>query len=436
MIVGMRFMKIMSKHPIHVFMLVVAALSSACGSTPVPINTPQNAVSLPAAPTSDASSPPAPTWSERAQTAFHEGNLERAHLAAEYALQMNANDARAKEIDARVALAHRDPTEALRALHDATTPLLLRLRARAHFLHNDFAAAAADLEAASTDTPVPEWATVMLNISRAMGTRTAYEITHPSTPAETIVPWLTQEGAAIPTVDIVIDGVHGKAVFANTAFTLVSSELHRSVIEKLQIGAREMRNVPCFTDDLRGVRRGLGLSTDLIAILSFEVLLRMHATLDGPHHTLIMRDHIPEPADDSLILPFVAFNGTLPCVRAKADATHEGWFLVDPMGTIAVGLSAHAVELLAPDPASIQHPEGLPASMGLITLDAFTVGGSAIAGVPAMTGVTLESFSQSSGTTIDGIIGSIFLQQLPVTFDADTSQIILSAPDATAESGE
>jgi hypothetical protein len=378
----------------------------------------------------------APSWSDRAVTSYLEGDMDAAWRASQNALQLNPLDDHGMEVAARVALSRLDARATVAVLERAHGPTLLRLRARANAMLGEFAAVARDLGAVDGQEPVDGWATAMLPLSRAATAGPYFSATGD---ASAEIPY---QGAAatlpIPIVAITIDGHATNALIATSASTtVVDDDGHPSgsVIADIGLGALHVHNVPSFARDLSDIENAVHIPIG--AVIGMDILLHLHATLDGPNRKLIVRTAAPEIANDSLALPFAMFQGSLLAIRATINDGQPQYYALDSAAGLVLALADVAVQSMHVDPATLPLVPGSPvANARVVDIESFHLGAAAIEHVPGVTGLVPPGLVEVAGTRIYGVIGGQFLAQFQMTFDTESNAVALRIDNSATADAE
>jgi len=368
-----------------------------------------------------------PSWSQRSVAAYLEGDLARASTASASALQLDAADAHALEVAARVALARLDGARAIVVLTDARSPVLVRLRARAHVTQGNLAAALADVESVDGQEPADGWAVAMLPVLRAAAGRPGYVL---SGAAESTLAYAARAPDALTTVSIEIDGRAVNALVSTAAGAMVvddSVSRTGTLLARVALGALIVENVPALSRDLADVSTAAGV--EIGAVIGADLLVRLHATLDGPGRSVTFRAAAaPLPTTGAQRLDLFAFEGTLLAVRASINDSRPAFFALDNSAALPVALTMRAVRAAGVDAADLETPPGAPPGVQLYTVPALHLGSTVVEQVPAVVGIVPEDLARIAGTRIDGMLGLFVLGQLVVTFDPEGKSVVLSQP--------
>lgn len=373
----------------------------------------------------------APSWTERATTAYTAGEFDAAWRASQNALQLDPADEQATEVAARVALSRLDADRALAALTRAHGPVLLRLRARAYAMKQAYTDVARDLAAVDGQEPHDGWAEAMLPLSQNASPGPYFDVSGAAT-AE--LPY-QGEPAQVP-IPIVAISIHGHATHAliatSASMTVVDDDLEgrATFLRDIAFGDMHVHTVPAFSRDLSSIENAVHMPIG--AVIGTDLLLRLHATLDGPRRMLVVRTEAPTIPQDSIAMPLTAFEGTLLTARAGLIDAPESFFVLDSAGGFVLALSEDGVEAMRLAPADLHDIPNSPVpSAKLVDVTTFRFGGAAIEHVPGVTGLVQPDLVRLAGTRIHGVIGAQFLNQFQMTFDTEGHAIAfhIDAPD-------
>jgi hypothetical protein len=398
---------------------LLAAFVSACGGAPSP---------APATAATPAAGAADQRWHERAISSYLQGNLAYAQTAAANALQLDPGDVQAREVAARAALARLDTERTLALLADAREPLLVRLRARAHLARGDVRAAHADLASVAGQPPEDAWALAAgPALAAAAEAPVAYAL---SGDAEATLAFDAREPGALATIPIDIDGRGVHALVSTAAgLTLVDDALAQrgTRLGRVALGGLVVEGVPALARDLADVSGAAG--REIGAVIGADLLLRLHATLDGPGRTATFRAQAATPAADGLVrLDLHAFEGTLLAVPVGLGAAPEAFFALDTSAALPVALTPRAARAEGVGARSLPTPRGAPEGVSLVALPALHFRGAVIEDVPALVGVVPDSLARVAGTRIDGLLGLHFFEQVVVTFLPEERTLALAGP--------
>ncbi|MCC6876484.1 MAG: hypothetical protein IT378_19425, partial [Sandaracinaceae bacterium] len=326
---------------------------------------------------------PDPAHAERrvqsAREAFAELAPERAARAAEDAIALGARG-EAQEIAARARMLLGDPEAAARALEGASDPELLRLRARAQLALGRFAEADASLVAATRRGDEPDsWVESMRALCAAMGSVEApYALE--GAPEAT----LALVEAPLPIVRVRVDTTELLALVGTSAHFAVldpSVRAHAGAISELGLGGLRVRGVPHTVRDLSSVRDAIG--QDVRAVIGFDLLTRLHATLEGPGARLTVR---AEPAAlGETFAPFVTPLGAFVALIGRLGEV-PAWISADTAGLFPIALTPEALETYGLS-AAPWRPLGPAAGPAATALPVVQLGNVAIEEVPAVRGL-------------------------------------------------
>lgn len=343
---------------------------------------------------------------EQAEEAWRALDPDAAASLAERAVAAGGGTV-ALEIAARADLAAGRDRAALEVLSSASSPHLRHLRARARAALGDWAGAAADLE--DDDDP---WAEAVRPAFAAIAGREAYRIQGDTTA-------IALEPLPLPVVRVTVDGVQTLAVLsAGAERTILDPSLRArgGAIDELAIGDLTVSGVPHTVRPLSALSDALGVTIG--AALGLDLLLRLHARIDGPGGRLTLSRAGTPPAEGSSTAPFVTPTGAFLALPARLADTPV-WLTVDTTGVYPVALAPGAEEALGAEPI-IWEPA---AGVGQAILPA-QIGDMAIEGLPVIRGVLDEDHARGVGAPVAGAIGWGLLAQLITRFDPEHRRLI------------
>jgi hypothetical protein len=398
---------------------LLAALASACGGAPTPAPA---AAATPAADAADR------RWHERAISSYLQGDLTYAQTASANALQLDPGDVQAREVAARTALARLDAERALALLAGAREPLLVRLRARAHLARGDVRAAHADLASVADQPPEDAWALAAgPALAAAAEAPVAYAL---SGEPEATLAFDAREAGALATIPIEVDGRPVHALVSTAAgLTLVDDALAQrgTRLGRIALGGLVVEGVPALARDLADVSGAAG--REIGAVIGADLLLRLHATLDGPARAVTFRAAAWAPAANGRVrLELFAFEGSLLAVRVGLGAAPESFVAIDTSAALPVALTPRAASAEGVGARPLPTPPGAPEGVSLVELPTVRLAGAVIESVPALVGVVPDSLARVAGTRIDGLLGLQLLEQVVVTFLPEERALVLAAP--------
>ncbi len=368
-----------------------------------------------AVPRPQPEAPAEPSWSERAQSAFDGGELERARFAAQNALQLDATDERAREIAARIALAEHRLDDAIGALESATSPGLVRLRARVHLTRGDYGAAATDLASVEHAEPRDPWSDALLPLARAASSAELFRVEGPERVQLPLV------DAPLPVVAVSIDGRPAQALIATSVdVVLVSEVIHDGAIVLPSIGfdGLTVHGVPALSKDLTPIGGQLHAQIDLV--IGLDLLLRLRATLHGRERWLSLRTSGTDATEESRSVPFVTFGGGVLAVHAELGEEVAGYFSFDTAGLFPIALSEGAVRALALTEEQLEEIPGAPnADVRMTQIAEVRAGDIALEQVPAVTGLIPADNNERLGAPLLGSFGAQLAMAMKTTFDAE-----------------
>ncbi len=387
-----------SKRPLGL-LAVAALLIAGCGSARPPARTPTHL----------RAAAHRPSFADRAEQAWKRGDLEGAATAAANALQLHPDDRRGLAIAARVDLARGRNTEAIRTLAGTHDPELVRLRAHAYLALGNLGAVARDLGEIAEGTPGP-----VLAMARAGAGHPIYRLE--GTP-EATVPFVAD--ASLPVVAI---GLGDRTVHALVATSTDVMVVDRSVqaagglVDRLSVGTLVVRDVPFLSGDVRSLATQVGTPIDVV--MGTDLLLRLHATIDGRAKALTVRAQAPDPGATAT-MPFVTLDGAHMLVLADLDG-FVGWFTLDTAGLFPVAVSAEALVQMGLAPGRLHAvPQAPSPDVKLFTIAHVRIGSTQIDGVPGVTGLVPPSMARDMRAPVAGMIGDQIWSELRITFDPD-----------------
>ncbi len=345
---------------------------------------------------------------EEAALAWRALDPESAARSAERAVAAGGGTD-ALEIAARANLALGRYDDAIDALERATSPHLRRLRARAQIGRGDFEAAARTLE--GDDDP---WAESIRPALAAMGARRAYRVRGER--AEVAL-----EDLPLPVVRVRVDAVETLALIGSGAAETVLDPSVRATagaIDALRVGDLRIGPVPHTVRSLEAVREALG--APIGAVLGLDLLMRLHARLDGPGRRItLLTEPEPVPAD-ATTTAFITPTGSFLAVEARLE-DRAVWLTVDTAGIFPIALAPGVDAALGLEARDWQASDAGPS---LVVLSAIRVGSLSIEELPVIRGVLDEHHARAVGAPVAGSLGWGLLGQLVVRFDPDGRRLV------------
>jgi hypothetical protein len=288
-------------------------------------------------------------------------------------------------------------------------PELLRLRASAQIAGGDFAGAAETLEAAIA-RPHDEdpWTDAMLPAVRAARDAGAPYRTSGSEDAT-----LALEHLPLPVVRVRVDALETSAIVGTGAFLTVLDPRVRAsagTIDELRLAGLVVHDVPHTVRSLDAVSEALGVEVGMV--LGADLLMRMRATLDGPHGQLVL--HATAPArPDTNTAPLLTLTGSfVALVATVGDA--PAWLTVDTAGLFPIALAPGAEEALGL--SDVEWTSG-PGTTSYTVAGRVRLGSLEVEAVPLVRGVLDEGHARAVGAPVAGSVGWGLLGQLTVSFD-------------------
>ncbi len=358
---------------------------------------------------------------ERSREALVEGDLDRASTLADRALSESPEDATARQVAARVALARGEHERVLTLLEDATTAEPVRLRARARAAMGDFEGVVRDLEAVDGEEPPDGWAEAMLPLARLARVLSCHAMEGADRAS---LPFVGR--TPIPVVEIAIDGRTVNALVATQAdLTIVDDDLRgdAGILGRVELGPLVMKNVPALTRDLAPI--GAQLGAELGAVLGLDVLLHLAVTIDFRERWVVVRQSGSEATEDAASVPFLTLGGSFLALEGRLDDRRDALIAFDTAGPFPVAVSDAVAEDLGHDLDALPPAEGAPSeSIRMLTLESLAMGDAVIEGVPAATGLIPRDLSELAGAPVGAIVGAVALQQMRVTIDAEGRRLL------------
>jgi len=270
----------------------------------------------------------------------------------------------------------------------------------------------------------------MLPVLRAAAGRRGYAL---SGAPEATLAFASRAPEALATVTIDVDGHRVNALVSTAAGTTVvddSVSPEGTVLGRVALGGLVVEGVPAISRNLADVSRATGV--EIGAVIGADLLVRLHATLDGPGRTVTFRTtSAPPPAAGAQRLDLFAFEGSLLAVRASINAAPPAFFALDTSAALPIALTARAVRAAGVDLGSLEAPPGAPEGVRIYEVPELHLGATIVPGVPAVVGVVPDELARIAGTRIDGMLGLLVLGQLVVTFDPEARSVVLSQPAPT-----
>lgn len=346
----------------------------------------------------------------RAAEAWASFALGAAIDLAERALRAGGGDV-AREILARSALAIGNYGRALGALRGTDDPVLLRLRARMDLVLDAYDAAVMDLEAAQRhDRDGDPWAEAVLPAARA-----ARDAEEPYATSGGSAELTFLEGLPLPVVRVRADTFETLALIGTGAdLTVVDPALRDAggTIDELTLGTLRVRDVPYITRSLDAISSAVGQQIGVV--IGSDLLLRLHATIDGPRGRLLVHSAEPRrgPATFTLILTPGASSIAVP-IRV---GDRRAWMTLDTGGLFPLALAPGAAEAMGLEALDWVGTEAGP----LATIPNLEIGQLAAADVPVIAEMLGPEHATAIGAPVSGSIGWMMLSQLTITLVAPT----------------
>lgn len=319
----------------------------------------------------------------------------------------------AREIAARASLAIGRNEAAIRALEGASSPHLIRLRARAQIANRDYVGAALTLERASRDED--PWVESVAPAVRAAAERGEVYVGSGG-PTE-----VSLEELPLPVVRVRVDGRATLALIGSSTQFLVLDPSVRATpgaIDELAIGGVRLRNVPHTVRTLEAVRASLGVEVG--AVLGLDVLLALHARLDGPNRRLGLSG-APPTVPDHTSVRFMTLTGSFLAVAGEVDGT-PAWWTIDTSGLYPVALVPGADEALGL--AEHEWREMGPGGPSMTEVEALRLGALEVERIPVVRGLLDEGHARAVGAPVAGSVGWMLLGQLVTHFDPEARNLV------------
>ena len=318
-----------------------------------------------------------------------------------------------REIAARASLAIGRNDAAMRALDGATSAHLLHLRAAAQIARRDYAGAALTLERSMRDED--PWVESIAPAVRAASERgDVYVVTGSAGD-------VSLEDLPLPVVRVRVDATETLALIGSSTHFVVLDPSVRAApgaIDELTIGDVRVENVPHTVRSLEAVRDTLGV--EIGAVLGLDVLLALHARIDGPNRRLGLSG-VATSAPEGTSAPLLTLTGSFLAVAGEVDGTPV-WWTVDTAGLFPVALVPGADELLGLADHEWQSPT--PDGPAILEVDALRLGSLEVERIPVVRGVLDESHARAVAAPVSGSVGWMLLGQLVTRFDPEARRLV------------
>jgi hypothetical protein len=338
---------------------------------------------------------------------------ERAARTAEDAILLGARG-EAQEIAARARLLLGEPEAAIRDLEGVSDPELLRLRARALLIAARWAEADQTLVALTGRDEEDEWTRSMRAIAAAMRSRERpYGIEGATETRATLLE------ADLPLVRVRVDSTEVIALIGTSAQLVVLDPQVRATsgaIDELAIEGMRITGVPHTVRDLSPLRDAL--HQDVRAVIGFQLLARLHATINNAQHTLTLRAGDPPRSDAStpLLTPSGAF-----LVMSAQIGEEPAWLSVDTAGIFPIALAPGAIEAFGLN--ELEWSDAGPPGVRVAAIPGAMLGNLAVEEIPVVSGIIDENQASTMGAPVAGSIGWMVLRELVITFDPETRRL-------------
>lgn len=347
---------------------------------------------------------------ERAARAWAELDAAGAAREAEEALRLE-DDPQARQIAGRAHLALGQWDAAVRALSGTRDPELFRLRARAQLANDDLEGAIASLaEAQRRAREEDPWTEAMLPALRAAADRGEPYAVRGEAAA------LPLEALPLPVVRVRVDAVETLALVGSGSFLAVLDPSVRhdpGAIDELTLGELRLGDVPHIVRPLDSVRETLG--AEIRMVIGADLLLRLHAVIDGPGATLRLSPEPARPAEGASRAPLLTLTGSFLAVESRLGRA-PAWLTVDTAGLFPVALTPGTPEALGIAEADWQPTEAGPS---IFVAPRVRLGALQVEDIPLVRGLLDEGHARAVGAPVAGSVGWALLGQLVTRFDGE-----------------
>lgn len=339
-------------------------------------------------------------------------DARRASRLASHAVEAGGGTV-AMEIAARASLAIGRNDTAVRALEGASSAHLVRLRAAAQIASRDYASAALTLEGARRDED--PWVDEVAPAVRAAADNG--EVYRFGGQASDVA----LEDLPLPVVRVRIDAIETLALIgSSTQFVVLDPSIRAAAgaIDELSIGEVRLANVPHTVRSLEAVRESLG--AEIGAVLGLDVLMALHARIDGPGRRLGLSG-APPSAPDGTSARLLTLTGSFLAVEGELGGAPV-WWTVDTAGLFPVALTPGADQALG----LADHP-WLPASPNgpeVTQVEALRLGALEVERIPVVRGLLDEAFARAVGAPVAGAVGWVLLGQLVTRLDPEARWLV------------
>jgi hypothetical protein len=365
-----------------------------------------------------ALSPQNQKWMARAQASYRLGDVEDASQAIDAVLRAAPQDAEARLLGARVALAKLDYTEAVKRTDGLPGSEAKGIRGRALWYAGDIERAADELEDMLRDPNVKDqWARDVARLARRGQGRHPFAIEGGVVAAVE----MPQAGPAL-IVPCELEGDRILALVATAMGELMvdSSSRKEPAWVNLRFGDRlEVKDVPALTYDLGNLSRQLG--APIKALIGVNALRHMHVTFDRRGSQFVVRKSDPPPPPDASRVPIFYVRGGGMMMRASVSNKDDGQALlfVDSSAFYPLALDDALLGRSGANLHAFQSAPGAPPSWKMGQLPYFKLGPLDLPEVPAMQGAPIAEYKQNFDVDLGGVVGAGLLSAFRVTFADD-----------------
>ncbi len=369
-------------------------------------------------------------WLSRAQQSYRGADFDDAREAALAALKLAPHDPQVRVLNAQLALARLDFSEAIGFTEGIETVEAQGIRGRAYWYAGDLEAAADDLENMLRDPAVKDpWAREVAKLARRGTGRHPFSMTGDVVAAVD----MPRAGPAI-LVPVELDGENILALVAtsNTEVMLDSNSRRESSWVSLRFGgAIEVHDVPALTQDLAPISRQFG--APIKALLGVNLLRHLHVTFDRRGDQFVVRraDATPPPSGSRVPLWYVRGGAMLMPVNVNGREDGRSLFFVDTSSFFPLGLEEATWRKAGVDPATLKDdPVAANAKTGVVP--DVKIGGFDLPRIPALMGGPIAGLDAKLGIDVDGVVGAGVLSLFRVTL-TEGGRTMWLEPDPTLE---
>jgi hypothetical protein len=381
--------------------------------------------------TGPARTPIADKWLTRAHASYRTGDIDDASQAIDSALKAAPNDAEARLLAARIALAKLDYKAAVSLSEGLEGSEAKGIRGRALWYAGDIERAADELEDMLRDPAVKDpWARDVAKLARRGQGRHPFAIEGGVVAAVE----MPQAGPAL-VVPCELEGDRILALVATAMGELMidSSSRKEPAWVNLRFGDRlEVKDVPALTTDLGNISRQLG--APIKALLGVNLLRHMHVTFDRRGSQFVVRKTEPPAPPDASRVPLFYVRGGGMMMRGsvsnKDDA--DALLFVDTSAFYPLALDDQLLRRSGADLRTFRSEPGAPASWKLGMLPYFKLGPLDLPQIPAMQGAPIAEYKRNFDVDLDGVVGAGLLSAFRVTFAEDGRALWIELDPAVA----